>query len=166
MPDNNICDVEMDFEYEGKTFINDGVEKVTLARGIDGDTAHFYTQDGTYIKVRFLGVNTPESTYEEEPWGKEASLFTSQILYNAKTIVIESEGNIKDTHGRYLAFVWADGVLVNLELIQNGYSNSKLSSSSKYFDAFYETEYAISLTGRKIWGEIDPGCDYENNEFK
>lgn len=166
LPSENIVDLKMDFDYEGKTFLEDGIEKVTLARSIDGDTAHFYTTDGSYIKVRFLGIDTPESTMEHEAWGEAASNFTKNLLENAETIVIEAEGNMTDTYGRYLAFVWADGVLVNLEVVQNGYSNCKLSSSSKYFDALYETELAISKTGRRVWGEIDPDYDYERREFK
>lgn len=166
MPTGDVVDLTMDIDYEGKTFLNDGVEKVTLARSIDGDTAHFYTSDGTYIKVRFLGIDTPESTMENEAWGKAASNFTKQLLENAETIVLEAEGNRTDTYGRYLAFVWADGVLVNLEVVENGYSNCKLSSSSKYFDALYEAELIISKTGRRVWGEIDPNYDYERKEFK
>ncbi len=166
LPSVNQYAVEMDLDYEGKTFLEDGIEEVTLSRAIDGDTAHFIGQDGSYIKVRFLGIDTPESTYEKEPWGKAASEFTKNILENAETIVIEAEGNIHDTYDRYLAFVWADGVLVNLEVVHNGYSNSKLSASSKYFDAFYDTELEISLTGRRFWGEIDPNYDYQRKDFK
>ena len=166
MPTEDIVNLEMNLDYEGKTFLKDGVEKVTLARCIDGDTAHFYLSDGSYVKVRFLGIDTPESTIESEAWGKAASNFTKQILENAQTIVLEAEGNRTDVYERFLAFVWADGVLVNLEVVENGYSNCKLSSSSKYFDSMYEAELAISKTGRRVWGEIDPNYDYIRKEFK
>ena len=160
--------VTMDFDYIGKTLEEDGVEVVTLASAIDGDTAHFYTQSGDYIKVRFLGVDTPESTYQKEAWGKAASNFMKELLQNAETIVVQFDpsGNIMDTYDRYLAYVWADGVLTNLELVKNAYSTMKLSSKSPYFDAFYETESIVSKTGRRVWGEIDPNYDYENNRFK
>ena len=164
----NLPTVYMDFDYIGKTLKEDGVEQVTLASAIDGDTAHFYTQSGEYIKVRFLGVDTPESTYQKEAWGKAASNFMKELLQNAKTIVVEfdKKGNIMDTYDRYLAYVWADGVLTNLELVKNGYSTMKLASSSKYFDAFYEAEYLVSQTGRRVWGEVDPNYDYDNHKFK
>lgn len=160
--------VTMDFDYIGKTLEEDGVEVVTLASAIDGDTAHFYTQSGDYIKVRFLGVDTPESTYQKEAWGKAASNFMKELLQNAETIVVQFDpsGNIMDTYDRYLAYVWADGVLTNLELVKNAYSTMKLSSKSPYFDVFYETESIVSKTGRRVWGEIDPNYDYENNRFK
>jgi len=166
LPSENVVDLEFDLDYVGKNFIEDGIEEVTLARCVDGDTAHFYLHDGTYVKIRFLGIDTPESTMEEDPWGLAASRFTKQILQNASSIVLEAEGNRKDIYGRYLAFVWADGVLVNLSVVQNAYSNSKLSSSSKYYDAFYDTELVIGQTGRRVWGEVDPEYDYENGCFK
>lgn len=164
----DLPNVVMDFDYIGKTLENDGIEKVTLARAIDGDTAHFYTESGEYIKVRFLGVDTPESTMQKEAWGKAASNFMKELLESAETIVIEFDeyGNTVDTYGRYLAYVWADGVLANLELVKEGYSTMKLSSKSKYFDAFYEAEFKVSNTGRRVWGEIDPHFDYDNNQFK
>lgn len=160
--------VSMDFDYIGKTLEQDGVERVTLARAIDGDTAHFYTQSGKYIKVRFLGVDTPESTTSKEAWGKAASDFMRELLQNAQTIVLQFEpnGNQVDAYERYLAYVWVDGVLANLELVKNAYSTMKLSSRSPYFDAFYETEVLVSKTGRRVWGEIDSNYDYENNRFK
>ena len=172
LPKEDIVDVDMDFEYYGKTFIDDGYEEVTLVRSVDGDTAHFYTQDNTYIKVRFLGVDTPESTIEKEAWGKAAANFTKEILENAYKIVIEAEGNTQDTYGRYLAFVWyketeqSEFKLLNLEIIKNAYSNSKISSKSKYYDAFFDTEVEIMKTGRRVWGEIDPNYDYDRKEFK
>ena len=166
LPGEDIVSVTMDFDYEGKTLAQDGIEKVTLARTVDGDTAHFYTQSGEYIKVRFLGINTPESTLNHDPWGLAASRFTKKILENAEEIVIELEGNEKDIYGRTLAFVWADGELVNLKLVLHAYSNAKISSDSKYYDAFIEADYKVSITGRGVYGEIDPDYDYQKGDFK
>lgn len=166
LPTTDIVKVEMDFDYEGKTLAEDGVEKVRLARCVDGDTAHFYLQDGTYTKIRFLGINTPESTMNHDPWGKAASNFTKDILQNAREIVLELEGNTEDVYGRTLAFVWVDGELLNLKLVLKAYSNAKISSTSKYYDAFIETDYQVSLTGRRVWGELDPDYDYEKGDFR
>ncbi len=166
LPSEDVVHLTMDLDYEGKDFITDGIGVVRLARSVDGDTAHFYTADNTYIKVRFLGVDTPESTMEKEAWGKAASNFTAQMLNNASVIVLEREEQVQDVYGRYLAFVWCDGVLMNLQLVQNAYSNAKISSSSKYYDAFFDTELVICATGRRVWGEIDPNYDYENQTFK
>ena len=157
---NYIDQVKIDFEYNGKDFTNDGVGKVTLIRSVDGDTAHFYDLSGDEVKVRFLGVDTPESTRITEAWGKAASKFTANILKNAKEIVLYQEEKKQDAYGRELAFVFADGILVNLYLVQEAYSNSTLSSSSRYFNVFTTASLEVSKTGRRFWGELDPNYSY------
>lgn len=157
---NYIDQVKIDFEYKGKDFTDDGVGVVTLERSVDGDTAYFTDLSGDYVKVRFLGVDTPESTRIIEAWGKAASKFTANILNNAKEIVLYQEEQKTDAYGRHLAFVFADGVLVNLYLVQEAYSNSTLSSSSRYFDIFTRASLEVAKTGRRFWGELDPNYGY------
>ena len=65
----------MDVDYESKNFLTDGVGEVTLVSCTDGDTANF-SSGGQSFPVRFLGIDTPESTYRFDPWGKSASTFT------------------------------------------------------------------------------------------
>lgn len=158
-------ELKMDFEWEGKSFINDGVGKVKLVDNVDGDTAWFkdpYT--GETFKARFLGVDTPETHAGEDPWGLAAARHTASRLNNAKDIVLESEGSRKDTYDRYLAFVWVDGVLLNLEIVELAYSNGILSGS-KYSPLFIEANFKSMATGRRFFGEKDPEYDYENKRF-
>ena len=158
--------VTIDFEYEGKSFINDGVGVVELVSATDGDTARFKdTVTGQTFSLRFLGIDTPESTIEKEAWGKAASLFTKNKLQNAKTIVLEAEGARTESYGRYLGFVWVDGVLLNLELVEQAYTNSTLNDS-KYTEYFQKAAKEAKQTGRRFYGEIDPNYDYNRKEFK
>lgn len=157
---NYIDQVTIDFDYENKDFTDDGVGKVSLVRSVDGDTAHFTDLSGDYVKIRFLGVDTPESTKEHEPWGKAASNFTASILTKAKEIVLYQEEQKTDAYGRHLAFVFADGVLVNLYLVQEAYSNSTLGGKSRYFEIFTKASIEVSKTGRRFFGELDPNFTY------
>jgi micrococcal nuclease len=59
-----------------------------------------------------------------------------------------------------LAFVWVDGVLLNLELVQQAYTGVSLSSRSKYFEIFTDVENEVMKTGRRYWGELDPDYRY------
>ena len=123
--------------------------------------------DMIIIKLRFLGINTRESTIEEEPWGKAASDYVKARLKNAKTIILDANGATKDMYGRYLGLVWVDGILLNLEIIDQAYSNSTLSiSDSRYGEVFMKASIAAKKTGRRFFGEIDPDYDYENKRFK
>lgn len=155
----NTDALTMDFTYEGKNFLTDGVGEVTLVSCTDGDTARF-SNGSVDFNVRFLGIDTPESTYRIDPWGKAASTYTCEKLTNAEVIVLESEGDKTDGNERYLAWVWVDGKLLNLELIELAYSKAKGLADSKYEDLIYDVELSIQPTKRRVWGESDPGFDY------
>lgn len=162
---SNYQDVKMDFEYEGKSYIDDNAGVVTLVSVSDGDTAVFRDLNGTEFRLRFLGVDTPETHYGEDPWGQAASDFTKNILRNAKQIVIEAGKSKTETYGRYLGFVWVDGILLNLRLINEAYTNSTLGNE-KYSSYFLEASMKAQATGRRFFGETDPNYDYENKKFK
>jgi micrococcal nuclease len=151
----------MDFSYENKDFIPDGYGEVDLVRCVDGDTAIFTEGTGSF-SVRFLGINTPESTYKFEPWGKAASTFTCDKLTNATTIVLEYDPSTErtDGNGRYLGWVWYDGRLLNLELVEEAYTGSKGVGGSRYENTFYLAEFKTQDSDRRIWGEDDPDFDY------
>lgn len=165
---NFLDQIKLEQEYEGKSFIDDGIGIVKLVRSVDGDTARFYDPNSKMMiddfSVRFLGIDTPESTYKTDPWGKAASKFTKEKLENAKTIVLEAEGARTETYGRYLAFVWVDGVLLNLELVQEAYCTSTLSSSSKYFQIMIDASLKARATGRRYYGERDLTYNYEQKK--
>jgi micrococcal nuclease len=154
-------DLAIDFVYEGQEFIANGVGEVDLVACVDGDTAIF-TEGSGHFSVRFLGINTPESTYKFEPWGKPASEFTCEKLENATTIVLEADASTTRTDGneRYLAWVWYDGRLLNLELVEEAYTGSKGVGGMKYESVFYQAEFKTQDTDKRIWGEDDPTFDY------
>ena len=90
--------------------------EVTLDQCVDGDTAWFDI-DGKRTKVRFLYIDTPESTNQIEPYGKEASDYTKEQLSNANTIELElnNDGDSEDKYGRLLATII---LIVSLSLMQ------------------------------------------------
>ena len=151
----------IDFVYEGSSFIDDGIGEVSLVSCVDGDTAYF-SEGSVNFSVRFLGINTPESTYKFEPWGKPASTFTCDKLENATTIVLEYDAATTRTDGneRYLAWVWYDGRLLNLELVEEAYTGTKGVGGLKYESIFYQAEFKTQDTDRRIWGEDDETYDY------
>ena len=147
------------------------------------------------IKTRFLGVNTPESTAKVEPWGKKASKFTEKILtqaqeaadrestaskkvYNIVLINNPANGNFetKDSSGnRWLAFIWyrlsssSDWRLLNLELVEQGFSRNQLFTDDpvcNYRPYFEQAEKRNAECGYRVYGEIDPGYDYEEKTYE
>ena len=120
---------------------------VTVRTFVDGDTTHFNISDpafeGGILKARYLGINTPESTGQIEPWGKKASNHTKETLSKATSIIVESDSsswNPDSTGERYLVWVWyktaedADYHCLNLEILQQGLAVSSKSSDTVYAD--------------------------------
>lgn len=152
-------------DVTGKEFIQDGIGVVTVNQYVDGDTTWFQS-GSTSFSVRYLGIDTPESTALYEAWGKTAANYTREKLSNAEKIVLQAEGERQDGNGRYLAWVWyipSGGdqyVLLNLELVELAYSKNKVSVGSKYTQILTLADWDASLTKRRVWGEIDPNYDY------
>jgi micrococcal nuclease len=152
----------LDFAYETTDFIADGVGEATLVRCVDGDTAIF-TEGGENFSVRFLGINTPESTAKFEPWGKSASEYTCDKLTNATTIVLQADpaaGRLDSYGTRYLGWVWYDGRLLNLELVEQAYSKASGSTDTLYGSLIFNTNLVVQFSERRVWGEVDPDFDY------
>ncbi len=160
--DTKLTDaLRLDRDYEGKNFFEDGIAEATLSRCIDGDTTRFNV-NGENISVRYLAVDTPESTGQIEPWGKAASDYVCERLERAETIVLEAETpDEKGNYGRHLAYVWYDNRLLNLELIEQAFSHAAGVGNLKYADDLREAEEKARPTGRRIWGEEDPNFSDE-----
>ncbi len=119
----------------------------TVRTYVDGDTTHFNISDpsfqGGILKARYLGINTPESTGQIEPWGKKASNYTKEALKSATSIIVESDSatwNPDSTGDRYLVWVWyktatdTDYRCLNLEILQQGLAVASKSSDTAYAD--------------------------------
>ncbi|CCV66679.1 conserved hypothetical protein [Paracholeplasma brassicae] len=161
-----------------------GVIEVTLASTGDGDTANFRIEDnivsGELIiipfgvhRVRFYYIDTPEVIPgQEKPFGKPASLFTSNILNGTKIELQSIEGQaLKDTFGRYLFNVWVDGNLVSHFVIKNGLSKAASDYVQQYRSVLYygflkNAEHYAEANGFALHGEVDPCWNYETNKLK
>ncbi len=147
--------------------------EVTVYNYIDGDTVHFNADDPAFengiAKARFLGVNTPESTGQVEPWGKKASNFTKATLKEATSIIIESESSeweLDSTGARHLLWIWyktetSDYRLLNLELLQEGYSIANNIGRYAYKDVLQNAFNQALEQGLRVNGSAkDPDYDY------
>lgn len=159
--------LKLNESYEGKDFVTDGIGLATVVAYTDGDTVIFKTSGGHKVTIRFLGIDTPESTYKVEPWGFAASAFTKNALKNAKTIVLQAETldekeRLDSTGKRYLGWVWVDGRLLNLELAEVGLATSK-AEGTQYASKFIEAIQPVMRAKERIYGvQNDPNFDYSS----
>ena len=122
----------------------------------DGDTARVML-DGENVRVRFLGINTPEVSGEdkvEEPFGNEALAYTKERLDHAKKIEIEYDdvADHEDRFGRQLAWVWVDDELFELELLEKGLAKTyMLKNDYKYAKELKTAESKAKLAKVGVW---------------
>lgn len=109
--------------------------EVDFDKAVDGDTAWFMI-DGESVKVRFLYIDTPESTNQVEPYGQEASAFTAAQLQQAEKIELETNGDGEqyDHYDRLLAWVFVDDELLQEKIAEMGYCE-------KFYDYGYDYPY-------------------------
>ncbi len=163
--------LKLTVDYEGKDFITDGIGEVTISQFVDGDTTIFRGKSGSTFTVRYLGVDTPESTFRIEPWGFAASNHTKAQLKKAHKIVLQSEGDKVDTTGkRYLAWVWlisedGDSRLLNLELAELAYCWAKANDTS-LDEQFMSAIYNVQNARCRVYGQTDPDYDYSTESLQ
>jgi micrococcal nuclease len=98
----------------------------TLVRVVDGDTIDVDIH-GTNERVRLIGIDTPETVKPNTPvqcFGPEASSHTKSLLPKGTVLHLERDVEPRDKYQRVLAYVYraADGLFVNLDVIERGYA--------------------------------------------
>ncbi len=176
----------------GLDFRKDGIEEMkttyldkdAFLNFVDGDTTHVETCHYEYtVKIRYLSIDTPESTSEIEEWGKSAALFNKSKLENAKHIILTSQGwatGAEDKHSetdgnqRDLAYVWYtdketprmnDFRCLNLEMVYEGYSfgiGSPADGGEKLYRLFDKAQKSAEANKRHLFStDVDPLYDYD-----
>jgi len=92
---------------------------------VDGDTIAV-NMNGKIEKVRFVGVDTPETHKPNTPvqcYGPAAAAFTKTTIGSQRVrLVSDSLSTDRDRYDRLLRYVYLpDGTLLNEKLIRNGY---------------------------------------------
>ena len=108
-----------------QTFPEKGTAGVRVVRVIDGDTIEVCCLNGRPEKVRYIGVNTPETNHpakDVEEYGREAKE-ANRTLVQGKTVRLEFDVDPRDRYGRLLAYVHLeDGTFVNARLVEQGFA--------------------------------------------
>ncbi|MGH2785049.1 MAG: thermonuclease family protein [Actinomycetota bacterium] len=137
-----------------------------VERVVDGDTAWFTLDDGTSEKVRFIGVDTPESTNEHEPFGKEAAAYTTGVLTVGRAVELATDVDRRDRYGRLLAYVWfappANGgeaeareQMLNAMLVRDGWATVlTVPPNVAYVDLFVALQLEARVAQRGLWAGL------------
>ncbi|MDQ0104441.1 micrococcal nuclease [Paenarthrobacter nicotinovorans] len=100
----------------------------TVEKVVDGDTIRI-SCNGTSTRVRFVGINAPESVKDNAPvecGGPEASTYLHSLLDGSQVFLAADPGQgVRDKYDRLLAYVWTtDGTLVNRTILEQGHAEA------------------------------------------
>ncbi|MBA4375801.1 MAG: hypothetical protein C0401_06475 [Anaerolinea sp.] len=93
--------------------------KARVVRITDGDTI-VVNIDGTEYKLRYIGVDAPESNAS----GGGQSTAYNRALVEGKTVTLVKDVSEVDRYDRLLRYVFAGDVFVNYEMARAGFSTS------------------------------------------
>lgn len=135
----------------------------TVVHVVDGDTLDANIDGLGTVRIRMLGVDTPEVVDPRKPvqcFGKEASAFSKKTLSVGSRIRLlpDPEADERDTYGRLLRNVYlADGTDYNAYLVKQGYAHAytyfPLTPSRKV--QMIQLQREAKEAGRGLWA----GCE-------
>ena len=137
-----------------------GMQAAEVVRVVDGDTL-VVTIDGREERLRYIGVNTPETVKPNSPvecYGKQASR-ANAALVEGRTVLLEKDISERDRYGRLLRYVYvavpgeSDLVFVNLRLVEEGYAQTTTYPPDvRYEQTFRAAQRAAREARRGLWG--------------
>jgi len=133
----------------------DSLLAVKVVRVVDGDTIQVCCIGWKQEKVRYIGINTPETkhpTKEVEHFGEEASE-ANRKLVDGKTVRLEFDVQQLDKYGRTLAYVYLeDGTFVNARLVEHGYAAvMTVPPNVKHQELFLKLQREAREEKRGLW---------------
>ena len=132
-------------------------ETAVVTHIVDGDTIDVRL-DGTVYRVRYIGMNTPESN---EPCYQDAK-DANAALVSGKTVTMARDVSETDVYGRLLRYVYVGNVFVNAELVADGWAeNDVYPPDTRYADNFRQLEVTATAAnlGCHPTGVFDDGSD-------
>jgi len=112
--------------------------------------------------VRLIGIEAPD--LRQQPWGTAAKTRIEQLIGETRgqqlilqSVLLEPDVQTKDSFGRWLAYVWHDGVMLNEQLIKEGYVlATPRSPNNKYNERLIRAQEYARIMGYGIWNPEQP----------
>lgn len=114
----------------------------------DGDTATILVDGTRQVKVRFDGIDAPES---RQDFGQKAKQKLADLIYGKEVRV---EISSKDKYGRSLGKVYVGSTYTNLEMVRSGMAWHYVKYSNAIDLANAEKEARAKKIG--LWSHVNP----------
>ncbi len=141
-------------ERDGSGTAGPAVLRGEVLEVTDGDTIVVRLRGGDDERVRYIGVDTPESTPDQplECFGHEAA-DRNRDLVGGETVWLEPGRERRDDYGRLLAYVRTRHAFVNERLLEGGYARTlTIAPNDARAPRFRRIEARAGRDGRGLWG--------------
>ncbi len=123
--------------------------QVRVVRVIDGDTIEIAGGE----HVRYIGIDTPETYSQAEPYGPEAKAKNIELV-EGKLVTLERDVSDTDKYDRLLRYVYVEGLFVNGEMVRLGYAEAvSYPPDTRYQWQLELLEAEAKAAKRGIWAE-------------
>ncbi|MEN9620723.1 MAG: hypothetical protein RL499_916 [Actinomycetota bacterium] len=121
---------------------------------VDGDTLRLEV-DGAELRVRLVGIDTPEVYPDVECFGPEAEDALAALAPPGSTLSYAYDQDPRDQYDRELLYLFtSDGTFINYELVANGYAEALVvRPNDLYYDDFLVAERQAQADGLGQWGQ-------------
>ena len=154
------------------------LEEAYVTKIVDGDTI-WVKLGNTEEKVRLIGIDCPEYTKQIEPYGKEATEYTTEKLLN-KMVFLQKDVSNTDNYDRLLRYVWTEKIY---DMNDNQIAEYKSAREAWKQTGISDTTIGLVCKGKGktaggfIWRYkntskvfklcyIDTNCAYFTNDFE
>jgi micrococcal nuclease len=124
----------------------------------DGDTL-FLDNGSTELKVRLIGIDTPELDSPQRPdagecYGEEARQLLRGFLPQGTTVWAHADRETEDRYGRSLLYLYLDdGTFVNRAMVELGAAEAlKVGRNDRFWPELRAAEDEASAAGLGMWG--------------
>ncbi|WP_214468338.1 thermonuclease family protein [Microbacterium flavescens] len=133
---------------------------LTVDYVFDGDTIEARMQQpnelvttSDAIRIRLIGIDTPEGTPTPECWADEARTHLRALLPEGATVWAAPDAETSDRYGRYLFNLWSDdGRFINHELVAAGDAEAiRVGSNDAFYDLLTDAQGQAEASGAGRW---------------
>ncbi|WP_127819668.1 thermonuclease family protein [Microbacterium sp. CPCC 204701] len=127
----------------------------------DGDTIEARMQEpndvvttSSPVRIRLIGIDTPEGTPSPECWADEARTHLAELLPEGSTVWAMPDAETRDDYDRRLLNLWTDdGRFVNLELVTAGDAEAiRVWPNIAFYDLLAGAQAEAEASGAGRWG--------------
>ena len=120
----------------------------------DGDTLFLTTPADANLKVRLIGIDTPEVGDNLECYGDEATELLRQLLPEGTPVYTSTDVEPLDQYGRALLYLFTtDGMSINLEMVARGAAEAvRIGANDAYWEQLSTAESIAVDSSAGRWG--------------